>query len=78
MDADPLSQQHLDLEEPVLRRCHAYGESQKRTTLIEGRARTTYKHRKPIDPAAFVGGQPGYVQNVVLAIDPSVSGSATH
>ena len=28
---------------------YAYGKSQKRTALIEGRARTTYKHRKPID-----------------------------
>lgn len=37
------------LKNPFYAGVYAYGKSQKRTALIEGRARTTYKHRKPID-----------------------------
>ena len=37
------------LKNPFYAGAYAYGKSQKRTALIEGRARTTYKHRKPID-----------------------------
>ena len=37
------------LKNPFYAGAYAYGKSQKRTELIEGRARTTYKHRKPID-----------------------------
>jgi hypothetical protein len=37
------------LKNPFYAGAYAYGKSQKRTALIEGRARTTYKHRKPMD-----------------------------
>ena len=37
------------LKNPFYAGAYAYGKSQKRTALLEGRARTTYKHRKPID-----------------------------
>ena len=37
------------LKNPFYAGAYAYGKSQKQTTLIEGRARTTYKHRKPFD-----------------------------
>lgn len=37
------------LKNPFYAGAYAYGKSQKRTALIEGRARTTYKHRKPLD-----------------------------
>ena len=37
------------LKNPFYAGTYAYGKSQKRTALIEGRARTTYKHRKPFD-----------------------------
>src|SRR4051794_25818910 len=37
------------LKNPFYAGAYAYGKSQKRTELIEGRARTTYKHRKPFD-----------------------------
>lgn len=37
------------LKNPFYAGAYAYGKSQKRTALIEGRARTTYKHRKPFD-----------------------------
>jgi hypothetical protein len=37
------------LKNPFYAGAYAYGKSRKRTALIEGRARTTYKHRKPFD-----------------------------
>jgi DNA invertase Pin-like site-specific DNA recombinase len=37
------------LKNPFYAGAYAYGKSQKHTKLIEGRVRTTYKHRKPID-----------------------------
>ena len=37
------------LKNPFYAGAYAYGKSQKRTAVVEGRARTTYKHRKPID-----------------------------
>jgi DNA invertase Pin-like site-specific DNA recombinase len=37
------------LKNPFYAGAYAYGKSQKHTALIEGRARTTYKHRKPFD-----------------------------
>jgi hypothetical protein len=37
------------LKNPFYAGAYAYGKSQKRTELIEGRARTTYKHRRPFD-----------------------------
>src|SRR3954469_22841060 len=38
------------LKNPFYAGAYAYGKSQKRTALIEGHARTTYKHRKPFEP----------------------------
>jgi excisionase family DNA binding protein len=35
------------LKNPFYAGAYAYGKSEKRTALIEGRVRTTYKHRKP-------------------------------
>ena len=50
LDADSLSQRHLNFEKPVLYAgAYAYGKSQNRTALFEGRVRTTNKHRKPFD-----------------------------
>lgn len=37
------------LKNPFYAGAYAYGKSQKQTAVVEGRARTTYKHRKPID-----------------------------
>lgn len=37
------------LKNPFYAGAYAYGKSQKQTAVIQGRARTTYKHRKPID-----------------------------
>ena len=37
------------LKNPFYAGAYAYGKSEKRTALIEGRVRTTYKHRKPFD-----------------------------
>src|ERR1700738_3903714 len=37
------------LKNPFYAGAYAYGKSEKRTALVEGRARTTYKHRKPFD-----------------------------
>ncbi len=37
------------LKNPFYAGAYAYGKSQKRTALIAGRARTTYKHRKPFE-----------------------------
>ena len=35
------------LKNPFYAGAHAYGKSEKRTALVDGRVRTTYKHRKP-------------------------------
>jgi DNA invertase Pin-like site-specific DNA recombinase len=37
------------LKNPFYAGTYAYGKSEKRTALVEGRVRTTYKHRKPFD-----------------------------
>jgi DNA invertase Pin-like site-specific DNA recombinase len=37
------------LKNPFYAGVYAYGKSEKRTALVDGRARTTYKHRKPFD-----------------------------
>lgn len=42
------------LKNPFYAGAYAYGKSQKRTSLIDGRARTTYKHRKPFDQWAII------------------------
>ena len=42
------------LKNPFYAGAYAYGKSQKHTVLIEGRARKTYKHRKPIDQCEVI------------------------
>src|ERR1700746_360294 len=37
------------LKNPFYAGAYAYGKSEKRTALVDGRVRTTYKHRKPFD-----------------------------
>ena len=37
------------LKNPFYAGVYAYGKSEKRTSLVEGRLRKTYKHRKPLD-----------------------------
>src|SRR5579859_5363517 len=37
------------LKNPFYAGAYIYGKSQKRTALVDGRIRTTYKHRKPFD-----------------------------
>lgn len=37
------------LKNPFYAGAYAYGKSEKRTALVEGRVRTTYKHRKPFE-----------------------------
>ena len=37
------------LKNPFYAGAYAYGKSQKRTELVDGRARTTYKHQKPFE-----------------------------
>jgi DNA invertase Pin-like site-specific DNA recombinase len=37
------------LKSPFYAGAYVYGKSEKRTALVDGRVRTTYKHRKPID-----------------------------
>jgi excisionase family DNA binding protein len=42
------------LKNPFYAGAYAYGKSEKRTTLVDGRVRTTYKHRKPFDQWAAI------------------------
>ena len=42
------------LKNPFYGGAYAYGTSEKRTVLVNGRIRTTYKHRKPIRHRAIV------------------------
>ena len=44
MDADPLQERHRHIEAGV----YVYGKSEKRTALVDGRARRSYGHSKPI------------------------------
>ena len=37
------------LKNPFYAGAYAYGKGEKRTEIVEGRARTSYGHRKPID-----------------------------
>lgn len=37
------------LKNPFYAGAYAYGKSEKRTVIVDGRARTTYKHRKPFE-----------------------------
>lgn len=42
------------LKNPFYAGAYAYGKSEKRTALVDGRVRTTYKHRKPFDRWAVI------------------------
>jgi DNA invertase Pin-like site-specific DNA recombinase len=42
------------LKNPFYAGAYTYGKSEKRTTLVDGRMRTTYKHRKPFDQWAAI------------------------
>ena len=37
------------MKNPFYAGAYAYGKSEKRTALVDGRVRTTYKHRKPFE-----------------------------
>jgi DNA invertase Pin-like site-specific DNA recombinase len=52
------------LKNPFYAGAYAYGKSEKRTTLVDGRARTTYKHRKPFArwEAIIQGHHEGYIE----------------
>ena len=52
------------LKNPFYAGAYAYGKSEKRTTLVDGRVRTTYKHRKPFDrwEAIIKGHHEGYIE----------------
>ena len=41
------------LKNPFYAGVYAYGKSEKRCEIVDGRARTTYKHAKPIEPKAI-------------------------
>ena len=49
MPADQVSQCHLDSKDPFYAGVYAYGKSEKRTTIVDGRARKSYGHAKPMD-----------------------------
>ena len=49
MDADPLSQRDLGPQEPVLCGRLRLRQRAKRTAIVDGRARTSYGHRKPLE-----------------------------
>ena len=49
MAVDQVSQCHLDSKNPFYAGVYAYGKSEKRTEIIDGRARKSYGHRKPMD-----------------------------
>lgn len=42
------------LKNPFYASAYAYGKSEKRTALVDGRVRTTYKHRKPFERWAAI------------------------
>jgi excisionase family DNA binding protein len=51
------------LKNPFYAGAYVYGKSEKRTSLIDGRARTTYKHRKPFDQWVIIQGHhEGYIE----------------
>jgi hypothetical protein len=52
------------LKNPFYAGVYAYGKSEKRTALVDGRVRTTYKHRKPFDrwEAIIQGHHEGYIE----------------
>lgn len=51
------------LKNPFYAGAYVYGKSEKRTSLIDGRARTTYKHRKPFDQWVIIQDHhEGYIE----------------
>jgi DNA invertase Pin-like site-specific DNA recombinase len=52
------------LKNPFYAGAYAYGKSEKRTALVDGRVRTTYKHRKPFErwDAIIRGHHEGYIE----------------
>ena len=52
------------LKNPFYAGAYAYGKSEKRTALVDGRVRTTYKHRKPFErwEAIIRDHHEGYIQ----------------
>jgi DNA invertase Pin-like site-specific DNA recombinase len=52
------------LKNPFYAGAYAYGKSEKRTALVDGRVRTTYKHRKPFErwEAIIKDHHEGYVE----------------
>jgi excisionase family DNA binding protein len=52
------------LKNPFYAGAYAYGKSEKRTTLVDGRVRTTYKHRKPFEQweAIIQDHHEGYIE----------------
>lgn len=52
------------LKNPFYAGAYAYGKSEKRTALVDGRVRTTYKHRKPFErwEAIICGHHEGYIE----------------
>jgi len=52
------------LKNPFYAGAYAYGKSEKRTALVDGRVRTTYKHRKPFErwEAIIRGHHEGYIE----------------
>jgi excisionase family DNA binding protein len=51
------------LKNPFYAGAYVYGKSEKRTSLIDGRARTTYKHRKPFDQWVIIRDHhEGYIE----------------
>ncbi|WP_196771782.1 hypothetical protein [Mesorhizobium loti] len=47
MGAGPLSKRYFDSQEPILSGVYVYGKSEKRTEIVDGRARKSYGHSKP-------------------------------
>lgn len=51
------------LKSPFYAGAYVYGKSEKRTSLVDGRVRTTYKHRKPFDQWAILQDHhEGYIE----------------
>jgi hypothetical protein len=49
LGADPLPQRHLCSEEPFYAGVYAYGKSEMRIEIVEGRARKSYGHGRPLE-----------------------------
>ena len=52
------------LKNPFYAGAYVYGKSEKRTIIVDGRARTTYEHRKPFEQweAIIQGHHKGYIE----------------